>query len=355
MKKSNKRKEKGGKRHKVRSNFKRSRDQQGPAKFYTKDDIFISRMASILRMPKGKIKGMFSQRAVTTIRLNPLASNVNKIYKRLDDKGLDMKKVDWSPNTFIVSNKDKSELGKTEEYEKGLFYIQNLSSMLPVVALDPKPGEIVLDMCAAPGSKTTFIAAEMENQGEIVANDENFSRIKSLEQVISQFHVKNTKVRIGDGSTIGKSQPNYYDKVLLDAPCSGEGLIYLRTPKPLRFWNIKKIKIMEKVQKKLIVSAYDSLKPGGILIYSTCTLEPDENEGVVSYLLDKFKDAKLEDIGFIKDEKFEEYRPFVTNGITKWSGNEYNPITKKSTRIIPGKHMQGFYIAKIVKPLIKEA
>lgn len=336
-------------RKRLRTNYKRNRNAPVDKKFYTKDDIFISRIASILEVPKGKVRGMFSERTISAIRLNPLAEDPKKIEEHLKKLGLDLKSVDWADGTFIVLNRDKSELGKTEEYRKGLFYIQNLSSMLPVVIMNPMPGESVLDLCAAPGSKTTMIASYMRNEGKIVANDENFSRIKSLRDVLYQFYVKNTDVHVGDGVKFGDDNENKFDKVLLDAPCSGEGLVYLRTQKPLRFWNIKKVKAMSNQQKKLITSAFNAVKPGGILIYATCTLEPPENEEVVTHLLKHEPKAHIEEIDLINDADFSDYRSFIMNGITKWSGNSYDPEVKKCIRVIPGKTMQGFFVAKIRK------
>lgn len=347
MRKSEK---KGKNPRKFRSNYKKSRSEPIESKFFSKEEIFLSRLASILRMSKGDVRGAFSQRSVTTIRINPLADNPEKIKAKFEDLNWKLKPVPWAENVYIVTDRDKSELGKTQEYKKGLFYIQNLSSMLPVVVLDPQPGEEVLDVCAAPGSKTSMMAAMMKNKGNIIANDEDFSRSQKLQSVLDEFYVKNTEVRIGDGAKIGTEYPNYFDKILLDAPCSGEGLVYLRKPKPLRFWNIKKINIMSKVQKKLITAAYDSLKPGGTLIYSTCTLEPDENEGVVTHLLERNPKAKVVDIDLISDPNFAGHLGFTRPGITHWSGKDYHESTKKALRVVPGKTMQAFFVAKIIKP-----
>ncbi|WKZ30737.1 MAG: RsmB/NOP family class I SAM-dependent RNA methyltransferase [Candidatus Dojkabacteria bacterium] len=333
----------------TRSNYKQKRGKQQEERFFTKEEIFLSRLASILKMSKKDVRNHFSQRTVSTIRLNNLAANPDDIEKKLLSKGIQLEQVPWSKHTFIVTNKDKSELGKMEEYRKGLFYIQNLSSMLPGVILNPSEGDYVLDMCAAPGSKTTQLAAMMNNKGEIIANDENFQRLSSLKRVLSEFHVTNAKVTIGDAAKLGHTHQNKFSKILLDAPCSGEGMIYLKGEKPLRFWNIKKIKAMVKVQERLILSAFDALKPGGEMVYSTCTLEPDENEGVVTRLLRLRKDVEILEIPITGDAKFDDYRSFVTSGITKWSGNFYDRELRKAIRVIPGSRMQAFFIVKIKK------
>jgi 16S rRNA (cytosine1407-C5)-methyltransferase len=204
--------------------------------------------------------------------------------------------------------------------------------------LDPHEGEDILDMCAAPGSKTTHICALTKNNAKIIANDSDMARVGSIRNVLEQFGAK-AKVSLNEGQIFGRRYPEYFDKILLDAPCSGEGLIYLNGQKPLRHWSIKKVRISSIIQKELISSAFEALKKGGTLIYSTCTLEPDENEGVVSYLLETYKDARIEKISL----------PGTNKGITKWSGNRYHQEVAKTMRILPSAEMMGFYVAKIKK------
>ncbi len=318
-------------------------------RFFTKQDIFASRMASILMVPTKSIIPMFSQRILSIIRLNNLADEPSKILHLLRSKGLELDKVGWSPDTYIVLNSDKSDLGEMHEYKRGLFYIQNLSSMLPVVELGPQQGEKILDMCAAPGSKTTMICSMVNDNAEIVANEEDFRRLSKLQNVLRQFHCKNVGISQNDGSLIGKVTPDHYNKVLLDAPCSGEGLIYLKGENPLRFWSIKKVKVMRRIQEELILSAFDSLKKGGTLIYSTCTLEPEENEVVVSFLLNMRSNSKVLPIETVATEAFSDYKKITTPGITKWSGNSYSSDLKLAVRILPSELMQGFFVAKITK------
>lgn len=338
---------------KLRTNFKKKRGGdlggQREEKFYTKEGIFISRMASILRMPKGEILPLFSQRTRTTIRLNSIVQDPSITLKKLTSYGYLLEQIPWAPNTYFVNNKDKAEISQTQEYRDGTFYIQNLSSILDTLILNPKEDEKILDMCAAPGSKTTHIAELVKNKGNIIANEVELSRTNSLRNVVEQFGAKSVKVTLSDGREFGKKYPDYFDKVLLDAPCSGEGMIYMKGIKPLRFWSIKKIKSSTIVQRELLESAFRTLKSGGTLVYSTCTLEPEENEGVVTELLDKHKNAELVDIDIVNSEEFKEYRKLILPGITHWSGNTYDPSVKKSIRIVPSPEMMGFYVAKIVK------
>ncbi len=332
---------------KLRTNFKKKRFFNSNEKedFFTKEGIFISRMASILMISKKNIMPLFSQRAKTTIRINSLKGDTKKTYNSLIRKGYELEEIPWAPNVYFVNNKDKAEVSQTDEYREGLFYIQNLSSILATLVLNPKPKERILDICAAPGSKSTHIAQITDNKAEILANEIEMGRTNSLRNVIEQFGANSIKVTLSDGRDFGKKYPDYFDKVLLDAPCSGEGLIYMRGMKPLRFWSIKKVKAMSTRQKELIDSAYRTLRPGGTLVYSTCTLEPEENEGVITYLLERHKNARILNI----DIDLGKQKKHITQGITKWSGNLYDTETKKSLRVLPSSEMMAFYITKIQK------
>jgi 16S rRNA (cytosine1407-C5)-methyltransferase len=312
-------------------------------------DIFLSRIASILQKPKGEVKHLFYQRARTTIRLNNLRGDNKQTYKLLTrSKGWKLQEIKNVEDTYFVNNRDKSEIAETEEYEDGKFYIQDLASILSIHILDPQEGEDILDLAAAPGSKTTLISSLTNNNAYITANDIDSQRISKLNNVLHQFGSQNVEVTNKDGALLGRIYPNHFDRVLLDAPCSGEGRIYFGGKKPLRFWSIKMVNAMIKTQEELIESAFQALKIGGTLIYSTCTLEPDENEGVVTHLLKKYDNARMEDIDFI--DKLEPLlTDKITHGITKWSGNTYHQEVAKSVRIIPSPEMMGFYIAKITK------
>ncbi len=338
---------------KKRTNYKQARDsfthRNIPEKYYTKDDVFISRLASILMEPRSRIKGIFSRRPITTIRLNSLKGNPEKTKDILVRKGYDLEEISWSKDTFFVLNKDKAEVSQTEEYSNGLYYIQNLSSILATLVLDPKEGEKILDMCAAPGSKTTHIADITKKKSIILANDSDMNRVSDMNGVLSQFGADNVKATLSDGRDFGKKYPIYFDRVLLDAPCSGEGLIYFQGPRPLRYWSMDKVKRCMFLQRELIVSAFKTLKHGKSMVYSTCTLEPEENEGVISYLLSMFPNAKVEKISLLDSKEFDEYRENIKPGIKKWSGNIYNPSVKNTVRILPSSKMMGFFIAKISK------
>lgn len=254
-------------------------------------------------------------------------------------KRFNLKPLPWYEYGFV--SEPSIKWGNTLEHFLGLIYIQNLSSMIPVYLLSPKPGERVLDIAAAPGSKTTQIAQHMENKGLIVANDISVNRIKALTGNIDRMGVLNTVVTKMDGRRFGDLLPKYFDKVLVDAPCSAEGLLGMSNQNIWR-WNEGIIKRIAKLQKQLLISGFKSLKPRGILIYATCTFAPEENEEVISSFLEEYQEATIEKIE-IKDVDY-------TNGIQEWESKKYHPEVKNMIRLYPHKvRGEGFCIAKIRK------
>lgn len=336
-----------------KNNFKKrnikKRNESSEKKFFYKDDIFISRMSSILKIPHHKTKSLFYQRILSVIRLNDLIADPERTLNLLKNRNLSLNKVDWNKHTYIVKNMDKSELSKMEEHKQNLFYIQNLSSMIPAIILEPKSDDYILDMCSAPGSNTTQLASLMNNKGEIVANDNNHERTIKMQRILRKFNVENTVVHFGNGEDLYKDFSDSFNKVLLNAPSSAEGLIYLNKKQPLKFWSIRKSQEISKVQKKLIISAFKCLKKGGTMTYSTCTLSPNENESVVTYLLKNEDSASIENIDLIEKEEFFNYKTFVQRGLKEWNNEIFHSDINKTIRIIPGKTMIGFYVALIKK------
>ena len=242
----------------------------------------------------------------------------------------------WYEDAFVS---DVPEVGSTLEHFLGKIYVQELVSMIPALVVKPEleKAKFVLDACAAPGSKTTQLAALMKNKGRLIANDVSYSRIKAL-----QFNLQ----KVGALNTIITNQdlrffPNHqFDVILLDAPCSSEGIMR-KNDKLFKGWNEKKIFGHSRLQKQLILKAFDLLKEGGVMTYSTCTFAPEENEEIISYLLSQ-KDAKIEQIelpGF----KF-------GKGITEWRTKEYPSEVENCVRVWPQHNdTGGFFVTRIVK------
>ncbi|MEM4152816.1 MAG: RsmB/NOP family class I SAM-dependent RNA methyltransferase [Candidatus Pacearchaeota archaeon] len=275
-----------------------------------------------------------------SIRVNILKISEEELQKRLEKK---WKIVKVFENAFVIkSNLLPGEIGKSLEHQLGYYYVQELASMMPPIVLTPHKEDIVLDLCAAPGSKTTEIAAFMENQGTIIANDIRLDRITALNSNLERCGVSNTIVTRMNGITLCKKLAKagfFFDKILVDAPCSGEGTIR-SSPETLKMWNINMIKGLASLQKKLVAAAIECLKPNGLLVYSTCTHAPEENELVVDFILKNFS-VKLEKIKL----------PLKTRaGITEWQGQKLNQELKKCIRIWPQDNdTEGFFISKIRK------
>ncbi|MBA5600372.1 16S rRNA (cytosine(1407)-C(5))-methyltransferase RsmF [Pectobacterium aroidearum] len=229
-----------------------------------------------------------------SIRVNTLKISVEAFLRLVQPYGWQLEPIPWCQEGFWLLNAEEENmrLGNTLEHLSGLFYIQEASSMLPVSALFHRNEalETVLDVAAAPGSKTTQIAARLDNKGAIVANEYSASRVKVLHANISRCGVSNTAMTHFDGRVFGAALPEYFDAILLDAPCSGEGVVR-KDPAAMSHWSPESITEIAATQRDLILSAFHALKPGGVMIYSTCTLNKQENQQVCHWLQAQFPDA----------------------------------------------------------------
>ncbi|HSW89144.1 MAG TPA: RsmB/NOP family class I SAM-dependent RNA methyltransferase, partial [Candidatus Saccharimonadales bacterium] len=233
-------------------------------------------------------------------------------------------------------------LMETPLYKEGLLYIQSLSSMIPALVLNPHPKELVLDLAAAPGSKTTQMATMMRNTGILVANDISRARMYKLKANVANQSVTNTTFLNLPGQFIWKKYPEYFDRTLVDAPCSLEGRINCYDPKSYQDWSPKKVDLLSQKERFLLRSAISATKPGGIIVYSTCTLSPEENEEVIDWILKKEGDAI--DIEPIEIKGLKSDEP-----IMQWRKQTFNPRIKNTLRIFPSSTMEGFFVAKIRK------
>ncbi|WP_159868051.1 MULTISPECIES: 16S rRNA (cytosine(1407)-C(5))-methyltransferase RsmF [unclassified Raoultella] len=229
-----------------------------------------------------------------SIRVNTLKTSVADFLQLVAPYGWQLTPVPWCAEGFWIEREDEESLplGSTAEHLSGLFYIQEASSMLPVAALfaDGDMPQRVMDVAAAPGSKTTQIAARMGNKGGLLANEYSASRVKVLHANISRCGISNVALTHFDGRVFGAALPESFDAILLDAPCSGEGVVR-KDPEALKNWSPESNQQIAATQRELIDSAFHALQPGGTLVYSTCTLNREENEDVVQWLLARYPQA----------------------------------------------------------------
>ena len=217
------------------------------------------------------VAGMINDR-YTTLRVNTIKYNIQDLMKYFKEENIKFERVFWYNDALILKNVKEKDVQKLDIYEKGYIYLQSLPSMIPPIVLKPNEGEKVLDLTAAPGSKTTQIAALMNNKGYILANELDKIRCERLKYNVNTQGSTIIDVVNGRGELLGREHENYFDKVLLDAPCSGEGRFDASSAITYKNWSERTVRDLAKLQKKLFKSAYTALKQGGVMVYSTCTL-----------------------------------------------------------------------------------
>ena len=272
----------------------------------------------------------------TTLRVNTIKYTIPYLMSPLKINNIKFARVSWYNDGLVLKNRAEKDIQKLDIYNEGNIYIQSLSSMIPPLVLAPKSGNKVLDLTAAPGSKTTQLAALMRNTGEIIANELDTIRFERLKYNIEKQEATIVKSINSRGEKLGEKYPEYFDKVLLDVPCSGEGRFIINEPKTYRDWSMKKVNSLVKLQKKLLTSAYKALKKNGVMVYSTCTINKFENELILDWGI-KNLGLKIVDINLaIKDS-------------IHGDNEKLDKSIDKSMKILPSKSMEGFFIAKLKK------
>ncbi len=269
-----------------------------------------------------------------SIRINTLKTTETKMISRLQELGVKLTKIPYTDFGYYYET--TFSLGATSEYLQGYYYLQEAASQLPPKVLDPKPEDVVLDMCAAPGSKTTQIAQYMKNKGTLVALDADPRRLFALRNNLERCGVSNAMLYKKDSRFVFDLGMKF-DKVLLDAPCSGN---YVIEEEFFTKKSVDGIRERSRLQKELLKAAVKVLKKDGTLVYSTCSLEPEENEMNIDWLLDKYPEMKLEETGL----------KIGDSGLTEVFGKKLNPEVSKCRRFWPTKtNTEGFFIAKLIK------
>lgn len=278
----------------------------------------------------------FSAVRKPTFRVNTLKSSDEEVMNVFREEQIQYERVKNIPHAFTVKNRTDKEILDHPLNTEGKIYLQGISSMLPPLLLDldgptgtSAPAHI-LDLCAAPGSKTTEIAALTNNQAIIVATEDNEVRFQKLMNTI-RTQGANVDARNMDATLLHHEMPEAFDKILTDVPCSAEGRFDLNNPRSYAYWSEKNITAHAKLQRRLLRSAVQCLKPGGTLVYSTCTLAPEENEDMIGWLLSEFPEMKPAPI---------------TLPILNTRKTAHQTVT-----VLPNETMEGFFVAKLTKSL----
>ena len=269
-----------------------------------------------------------------SIRVNTLKTTVEEVKERMLSIGWTLSPVPWCPTGFFAEHADgRLDLGNTVEHALGYYYVQEAASMIPPEILELSDGMLVLDLCAAPGSKSTQIAQLLRGTGMVVCNDRTGARLQPLGMNLQRMGCVNSAVSRWDGRRFPAEEA--FDRVLVDAPCSATGAVR-KSLSVLEMWSTAGVRRLAGTQRSLLETGWRCLKPGGILVYSTCTLEPEEDEGVVSWFLGRHSEAELLEIDLPLKRS-----PPVLDG---------DPRVAGCLRLWPmDNDTEGFFVAKLGK------
>ena len=277
-----------------------------------------------------KIIEGYNQKRFTTLRVNTLKSKVSYICSALSENNIEYEKVSWNNEALIIKNANEIDIKELEIYKNGEIYLQSLSSMMPAIILEPKENEDILDMTAAPGGKTTQIAALTNNKANITACEMNTVRVDRLKYNVEKQGATSVTLLKEDSRRLN----DYFsfDKILLDAPCSGSGTILLNNERTYKNFSENLVKKTIKSQKDLLKKAIKILKPGHELVYSTCSILKQENENIIKEIIEKGQAEVMP----INEEKLKD--------IPKLKSNIDVALT-----VCPNEYYEGFFVAKLRK------
>lgn len=278
------------------------------------------------------LKGL-KEKTEFSFRINRHKADLEAI-DELKKEGFFPKKVSWSDYVYTLPIEERKKITKSSAYTQNKIYIQNLSSIIAALSLNVNENDWVLDLAAAPGGKSLIFSEIARKVSSVEPDKKRFFRMK---RNFKEHGAKNIQTYNKDGRFVYKATGEMFDKVFLDAPCSSEAHI----DGEVTWWNLKRVKRFSKLQKELIISAFESLKSGGEMIYATCTFSPEENEENIDFLIKKYPNAEILKVDLPIDN--------IQEGITKWEGKNFSQEVKKSIRILPKGAYSGFFFCKIKK------
>lgn len=270
---------------------------------------------------------------------NTLRTNAERIEQSLESDGLHPVPISWYPGAYRLSHEIRS--GNRFEYVAGLYHVQEEASLLPVVILDPQPGERVLDSCAAPGNKTVQMAIRMNNQGTVVGNDRDYRRNKAVSRAVDRLGIFNTIITTYDAANY-PGDAGTFDRILADVPCSCEGTSRKNSEVFAKLAGLDPGR-MQKTQQAILRKALHLTRPGGRVVYSTCTYAPEENEAVVDSVLKLFGDEVR-----LLPARIPGFNS--APGLTSWQGKEFDGSMTQAMRVYPHHNdTGGFFVALLEK------
>ncbi len=302
---------------------------------------FPARMLRLLNVPENRLAEILRPYHGFSCRLNRLRNvSRERVIENAAAMGVSLNPLPWYGDGFVVDG-NKYDLLHTDLAKGGVLYVQNASSYLPVLALEPTPGDSVLDVCAAPGGKSSHIAALTGGDINLWLNDGIATRLENIRQVQKLLGFRYDKLTTFPAQSIDKNINQTFDKILLDIQCTGEGMIDITRPATMRFWDIGRIRKYMYMQTKALNACFRLLRPGGTLVYSTCTFAPEENEAPISNLLKHNADAVVQPLVL--------NLPNVRRGELHWDDMNFNPQLRGALRILPAPGMEGFFLCRIRK------
>ncbi len=307
-------------------------------------DLFLQRLGQIL--PKAMLSPVlvsFHRPKAVIFRINTLRGDVDDVRDGLTQSGFRLSPLPWFGYAFEIPPEQKRALTESLFFSQGRIYLQNPSSLLAGEILAPRPGEEILDLCAAPGGKTSHLAMLMHDRGRIAAVEPVKDRYFRLRANLQRLGVTIARCYRMDGRSVGRKTPERFDRILIDAPCSSEARFRTGEPDSFAHWGVPKIRECARKQKRLLLAGVDALKPGGRLLYCTCTFAPEENEAVVDHVLRRRQHLRIVPIEPPLADVW------IQNGLTRWQEQRFDPRLRHCVRILPDRCFDAFFLCLMEK------
>lgn len=301
--------------------------------------LFLERLQRIVPSEAWPaVLASFQSEKRVAFRVNTLKPSSEDAVEELRTAGIDCQPVDWLPVAWVAPATDREKLTRHAAVLRGDVYVHNLSSMAATWALAPQPGETVMDLAAAPGGKTLHMAAEMQREGFLSAVEAVHSRFFKLKENLRRGGAEHVRTYHLDGRRVPSKTGARFDRVLLDAPCSGEARFHQSDPDSFARWSVRKIRECRAKQVGLLKAGLASVKPGGRLLYCTCSFAPEENESVVAEALRVTERPwQIEPLSL----PFSQWQP----GLTSWENHDFGSALEGTRRILPDHTHDGLFMA----------